>query len=82
MIKAGLLHVPFGTGKHPPITAEDQGRVIAGSLEPRRAEHKGAVYPLYGPVEYTYAETAAVLGRMLGRPIDYKAGALRDVPGG
>ena len=24
MIKAGRLHVPFGTGKHAPITAEDQ----------------------------------------------------------
>jgi hypothetical protein len=23
MIKAGLLHVPFGTGKHAPIAAED-----------------------------------------------------------
>ena len=33
MIKAGLLHVPFGTGKHAPIAAEDQGRVIAGILE-------------------------------------------------
>ena len=40
MIKAGLLHVPFGTGKHAPIAAEDQGRVIAGILEdpaPHRA---------------------------------------------
>src|SRR5262249_49323659 len=24
MIRAGLLHVPFGTGRHAPITAEDQ----------------------------------------------------------
>ena len=33
MIKAGLLHVPFGTGKHAPIAAEDQARVIVGILE-------------------------------------------------
>src|SRR6266404_6958095 len=28
MIRACRLHVPFGTGKHAPIAAEDQGRVI------------------------------------------------------
>src|SRR5262249_12659458 len=71
MIKAGLLHVPFGRGQHAPITAEDQGRVIAGILEDP-APHKGAVYPLYGPVEYTYAETAEVLSRVLAKPVEYK----------
>src|SRR5262249_5421715 len=33
MIRAGLLHVPFGTGRHAPITAEDQARVIVGIVE-------------------------------------------------
>jgi NAD(P)H dehydrogenase (quinone) len=71
MIKAGLLHVPFGTGKHAPIAAEDQGRVIAGLLENPEA-HKGKAYPLFGPVEYTYAETAQLLSRVLGKPVQYK----------
>jgi uncharacterized protein YbjT (DUF2867 family) len=71
MIKAGLLHVPFGTGKHAPIAAEDQGRVIAGILEDPAA-HKGKVYPLFGPVEYTYRETAQVLSRVLGKDVQYK----------
>ena len=71
MIKAGMLHVPFGTGKHAPITAEDQGRVIAGILEDP-ARHKGGIYPLYGPVEYTYRETAELLSRVLGKPVEYK----------
>jgi len=71
MIKAGLLHVPFGTGKHAPIAAEDQGRVIAAILQDPAA-HKGAIYPLYGPIEYTYAETAQLLGRVLGKSIEYK----------
>src|SRR6476619_6925494 len=71
MIRAGLLHVPFGTGKHAPIAAEDQGRVIAGILDDPAA-HKGKTYPLFGPVEYTYEETAKVLGRVLGRPVQYK----------
>ncbi len=71
MIKAGLLHVPFGTGKHAPIAAEDQGRVIAGILEDP-APHKGAIYPLFGPVEYTYEETAQLLSRVLGKDVQYK----------
>jgi NAD(P)H dehydrogenase (quinone) len=79
MIKAGLLHVPFGTGKHAPIAAEDQGRVIAGILDdPAPEKHKGAVYPLYGPVEYTYAETAEVLSRVLGKPVQYKQVAFEE----
>jgi uncharacterized protein YbjT (DUF2867 family) len=71
MIKAGLLHVPFGTGKHAPIAAEDQGRVIAGILEDPAA-HQGKTYPLFGPVEYTYRETAQVLSRVLGKDVQYK----------
>jgi NAD(P)H dehydrogenase (quinone) len=71
MIRAGLLHVPFGTGKHAPITAEDQARVIVGILEDP-APHKGAFYPLFGPVEYTYAETAQLLSRVLGKDVQYK----------
>ena len=77
MIKAGLLHVPFGMGKHAPITAEDQGRVIAGILEDP-TKHKGAIYPLFGPVEYTYEETARVLGRVLGRPVQYEQVAFEE----
>src|SRR5262249_13179412 len=71
MIKIGLLHVPFGTGKHAPIAAEYQGRAIAGILE-APAANKGKIYPLFGPVEYTYEETARVLGRVLGKDVRYK----------
>ena len=71
MIKAGRLHVPFGSGKHAPIAAEDQARVIAGILEDP-ATHNGKVYPLFGPVEYTYRETAQVLSRVLGKSVEYK----------
>ena len=71
MIKAGRLHVPFGSGKHAPIAALDQARVIAGILEDP-ATHNGKVYPLFGPVEYTYRETAQVLSRVLGKSVEYK----------
>jgi uncharacterized protein YbjT (DUF2867 family) len=69
--------VPFGTGKHAPIAAEDQGRVIAGLLEDPAA-HKGQAYPLFGPVEYTYEETAQILSRVLGRPVQYKQVAFEE----
>jgi len=71
MIREGKLHLPFGTGRHAPIAAEDQGRVIAGILEDP-APHRGKVYPLFGPAEYSYAEIAQVLSRVLGREIEYQ----------
>ena len=71
MIKAGRLHVPFGTGKHAPITAEDQARVIVGILEDPATHHR-KVYPLFGPVEFTYREIAQVLSRVLGKSVEYK----------
>src|SRR5580700_984678 len=71
MIRAGLLHVPFGTGRHAPIVAEDQARVIVGILQDP-ASHRGKIYPLFGPVEFTYREIAQVLGRVLGKSIEYK----------
>lgn len=71
MIRQGQLHVPFGTGRHAPISAEDQGRVIAGILD-APAAHAGKIYPLLGPKEYTYAEIANVLSKTLGKPVEYK----------
>src|SRR5215471_7662494 len=71
MIRAGLLHVPFGSGRHAPIAAEDQARVIVEILEDP-ASHRGKVYPLYGPVEFTHQEIAQVLGRVLGKDVQYQ----------
>jgi uncharacterized protein YbjT (DUF2867 family) len=56
-IKAGVLRLPFGTGKHAPIAAEDQARVITNILL-NPDKHKGKVHPLYGEKEYTFAEIA------------------------
>src|SRR5258706_2902513 len=71
MIRAGLLHVPFGTGRHAPIAAEDQARVIVGIVE-NPSQHGGKAYPLYGPVEFTYQGIANVLSRVLGKEVQYK----------
>src|SRR6516164_5729445 len=78
MVKAGALAVPFGTGKHAPVAAEDQARVIAEVLE-NPAPHRGKVYPLFGPKEYTHAEVAQVLGRVLGKDIRYKQVTIEEL---
>ena len=79
-IKTGTLALPFGTGKHAPIAAEDQGRVIANILL-SPAEHIGQVYPLYGPKEYSFPEIAEEIGKTIGKPLAYRqitAGDLKD----
>jgi len=78
MIRAGLLHVPFGTGRHAPIAAEDQARVIVGILEDP-SSHRGKIYPLYGPVEFTHEEIAQVLSRVLGKDVPYKQVSLETM---
>jgi NAD(P)H dehydrogenase (quinone) len=66
-----LLKVPAGNGRHAPIAASDQGRVIASVLlDP--TPHAGKSYPLYGAVEMSHAELARTLSEVLGREIRYE----------
>jgi uncharacterized protein YbjT (DUF2867 family) len=67
----GVLRLPFGDGRHAPITAEDQGRVIAAILE-HPEEHAGQIYPLFGAVEMNHYEIAEEISRALGRPVRYE----------
>jgi NAD(P)H dehydrogenase (quinone) len=78
MIKAGTLALPLGPGKHAPVAAEDQARVIVEILEDP-APHRGKVYPLFGPKEYTQAEIAQVLSRVLGNDIRYKKVTMKEL---
>lgn len=70
-IKTGTLRLPFGTGKHAPISSADQARVIANILLSPE-EHIGKVYPLYGEKEYTFAEIAEEISKVIGRPLHYE----------
>src|SRR5260370_4602311 len=70
-IKTGILRLPFGTGRHAPIAAEDQARVIAKSLVNPRVP-QGKVYPLYGEKEYSFPEIAAEIGKVIGKPVGYE----------
>jgi NAD(P)H dehydrogenase (quinone) len=72
-----LIRVPAGTGRHAPIAAEDQGRVIAEILL-NPAGHQGKTYPLYGAVEMNHEELANEVGLALGRHIAYEAESFGD----
>ncbi|WP_028935682.1 NAD(P)H-binding protein [Pseudonocardia spinosispora] len=66
----GDLRLPFGEGRHAPIPAEDQGRLIAAILEDP-APHAGKIYPLYGPVELDHHQIARAVSETLGYPVRY-----------
>jgi NAD(P)H dehydrogenase (quinone) len=71
-IKNGLVPMGFSkNGKHAPIAAEDQARIIASILE-NPGPHTGKTYPLFGPKEYTYPEAFAEIGRILGHDVRYE----------
>lgn len=64
------IEFPFEQGRHAPISAEDQGRVIAHILA-NPASHAGKTYTLHGPVEMNHTEIAAAMSETLGATIDY-----------
>jgi NAD(P)H dehydrogenase (quinone) len=66
-----LLKVPAGSGRHAPIAAADQGRVIAHILLNPEA-HAGKTYPLFGAEEMDHHRVAEILSDTLGRPIRYE----------
>ena len=67
----GLISLPFGNGRHAPIAAEDQARVIAAILADP-APHSGKTYKLFGPVEMDQYGVAKAVGDALGREVIYK----------
>lgn len=72
----GVMRLPFGDGRHAPITAEDQGRVIAAILE-NPVEHAGQAYPLFGAVEMNHYQIAEAISEVLGHPVRYEPA---DIP--
>lgn len=64
------IEFPFADGRHAPIAADDQGRVIAHLLANPEG-HGGKIYTLHGPVEMNHTEIAAAMSEVLGTRIDY-----------
>ena len=67
----GAIRLPFGEGRHAPIAAADQARVIAAIIDDP-APHAGRTYNLFGPVEMTYHQIADEMARVLQLPIRYE----------
>jgi NAD(P)H dehydrogenase (quinone) len=64
------IYLPYGRGKSAAVSAEDVARLIVNVLidpEP----HRGKTYVPTGSRSLTMAETAAIFGRVLGRPIEH-----------
>lgn len=72
-----LLKVPAGTGRHAPVAAEDQGRVIAEILL-NPVPHAGKIYPLFGAIEMNHEALAKEVGTALGRTIRYEDESFED----
>jgi NAD(P)H dehydrogenase (quinone) len=84
-LQQGVLRMPVGRGRHSPIAAADQGRVIARLLQNSQG-HIGTTIPISGPVEMDHEQMAAELSEALGRtivfqdlPVDEYVESLRDM---
>jgi NAD(P)H dehydrogenase (quinone) len=71
IVEDGIIDLPYGEGRHAPIAAEDQARLIAAILA-QPAAHFGKTYPLHGPIELDQAGIAAAVSEVLGRKISYR----------
>ncbi|OBI83712.1 NAD(P)H-binding protein [Mycobacterium sp. 1245805.9] len=67
----GVLRLPFGTGRHAPISGLDQARVIAAILQ-NPAPHDRQVYPLVGDHELDHYGIAGEIADTLGIPVHYE----------
>ncbi len=71
IVEQSIIDLPYGAGRHAPIAAEDQARLIAAILvEP--AAHVGKTYTLHGPIELDQPGIAAAISDVLGRKISYQ----------
>lgn len=70
IVEDGEIRLPFGNGRHAPIAAEDQARLIADILLNPQPHH-GKTYTLHGPVELSQQGVADAVAEVLGRPVQY-----------
>ncbi|MDT5257060.1 MAG: hypothetical protein QOD10_2140 [Mycobacterium sp.] len=66
----GKIYLPYGQGRHAPISGEDVARVAVGILTDPAA-HRGKTYVPTGPASLSMMEQASVFTRVLGRPVEY-----------
>ena len=71
IVEQSIIDLPYGAGRHAPIAAEDQARLIAALLADPSA-HIGKTYTLHGPTELDQRGIAAAISEVLGRKISYQ----------
>ena len=72
LLKAGRYVTPFDPDSRvAPIPAADIARIVVSILE-NPGRHFGQAYQLNGPLEYSYAELAKVVGQAIGKPIAFE----------
>jgi uncharacterized protein YbjT (DUF2867 family) len=77
IVNEGKITLPYGEGRHAPIAAEDQARLIAAILT-QPAAHIGKTYPLYGPAEMDQQQIGDELSKALGRKIVYTPSTIEE----
>lgn len=71
-IQRGRYVMPFNkNGRFAPLAAADSAKIIANILEKPQG-HSGQAYQLHGPKEYSHAELAAEVGRVLGMDLHFE----------
>ncbi|MET0476226.1 MAG: NmrA family NAD(P)-binding protein [Mycobacterium sp.] len=68
----GVLRLPFGEGRHGPISEVDQGRFVAAVLA-NPVPHDRQTYSLTGPVDLDHHQIAEALTRALDIPVRYES---------
>ena len=68
--REGKMRLPFGNGKHAPVSAHDIARVVVGILTDP-TPHLGNRYVVTGPRDLSLAQIAEAAGRALGKPVEY-----------
>jgi NAD(P)H dehydrogenase (quinone) len=71
------IEFPFENGRHAPVSADDQGRVVAHILA-KPTGHEGKIYTLHGPVEMNHTEIAAAMSEVLGVKIEYAPTSIEE----
>ncbi|WAJ45600.1 NAD(P)H-binding protein [Mycobacterium sp. Aquia_216] len=71
----GLLRLPFGDGRHAPISGSDQAAVIAAVLQ-NPGPHDRQIYPLVGDHELDHYGIAEEIADTLGLPVRYEPVAI------
>src|SRR5258708_18550936 len=75
IVDEGVIDLPFEEGRHAPIAAEDQPRLIATILAHPTA-HIGRTYTLHGPTELSQQGIADAISGLLGRTITHRPGMI------